>query len=145
MKIAISQSNYIPWKGYFDMIDSVDIFVLFDSVQYTKRDWRNRNLIKTAQGEKWLSIPIENKSFTQRIDETTINQEEKLWYVKHIKSLKVNYAKSQYFKEVYPWIENIYNQKIASLHKLSDINEVFIREICSFLNITTKKIGRAHV
>lgn len=50
-KIAISQSNYIPWKGYFDMIAAVDEFILYDDVQYTRRDWRNRNLIKTPQ---WL-------------------------------------------------------------------------------------------
>ena len=56
MRIAIVQSNYIPWKGYFDLIRSVDEFVLFDDVQYTRRDWRNRNRIKTPQGLTWLSI-----------------------------------------------------------------------------------------
>ena len=58
-KIAIIQSNYIPWKGYFDLIDSVDAFMLFDAVQYTRRDWRNRNLIKTPQGLSWLTVPVE--------------------------------------------------------------------------------------
>ena len=59
MRIAISQSNYIPWKGYFDLIRSVDEFVLFDDVQYTRRDWRNRNRIKTADGPAWLTIPVQ--------------------------------------------------------------------------------------
>ena len=49
-KIAILQSNYIPWKGYFDLIGSVDTFVFYDEMQYTKRDWRNRNKIKTRNG-----------------------------------------------------------------------------------------------
>ena len=53
MRIAIVQSNYIPWKGYFDLIRSVDEFVLFDDVQYTRRDWRNRNRIKTPVGPAW--------------------------------------------------------------------------------------------
>ena len=58
MKLAISQSNYIPWRGYFDLIASVDRFVLYDTVQFTKNDWRNRNLIKTQAGVQWLSIPV---------------------------------------------------------------------------------------
>ena len=58
MRIAIVQSNYIPWKGYFDLMRSVDEFVLFDDVQYTRRDWRNRNRIKTARGPAWLTIPV---------------------------------------------------------------------------------------
>ena len=52
-KIAILQSNYIPWKGYFDIIRHADVFVIYDEVQYTKNDWRNRNLIKTANGTEW--------------------------------------------------------------------------------------------
>ena len=60
--IAILQSNYIPWKGYFDLINYVDEFVIYDDAQYTKRDWRNRNLIKTKDGLKWLTIPVEVKN-----------------------------------------------------------------------------------
>ncbi|MCC7534232.1 MAG: WbqC family protein, partial [Bacteroidia bacterium] len=60
-KAIITQSNYIPWKGYFDSIGQVDVFVVYDDMQYTKRDWRNRNLIKTPQGLKWLTIPVEVK------------------------------------------------------------------------------------
>ena len=72
-KVAISQSNYIPWKGYIDMIASVDVFVLYDDMQYTKRDWRNRNKIKTPQGTKWLSIPVEVKGkYFQKINETNL-------------------------------------------------------------------------
>ena len=56
-RVAISQSNYIPWKGYFDLINSVDVFVLYDSAQYTKNDWRNRNYLMSKQGKQWLSIP----------------------------------------------------------------------------------------
>jgi hypothetical protein len=61
MKIAIVQSSYVPWKGKLDLIHSVDEFVLFDDVQFTRRDWRNRNLIKTPGGTAWLTIPVNNK------------------------------------------------------------------------------------
>jgi hypothetical protein len=72
-RIAILQSNYIPWKGYFDMINSVDEFVIYDDVQYTRRDWRNRNIIKTKNGLKWLTIPIETKGrYNQKIRDAKI-------------------------------------------------------------------------
>ena len=58
-RVAIVQSNYIPWKGYFDLINMVDEFILFDDMQYTRRDWRNRNKIKTPQGLLWLSISVQ--------------------------------------------------------------------------------------
>ena len=69
-KVAILQSNYIPWKGYFDLIKSVDEFVLYDDMQYTKNDWRNRNKIKTQNGLQWLSIPVRQESLHQKINET---------------------------------------------------------------------------
>ena len=73
-RVAIVQSCYIPWKGYFDMIALADEFILFDDRQYTKRDWRNRNRIKTPQGTQWLTIPVETKGrYHQRIDETVVS------------------------------------------------------------------------
>ena len=61
-KVAIVQSNYIPWRGYFDLIASVDEFIFFsDDVQFTKRDWRNRNQIRTSTGPKWLTVPVKTK------------------------------------------------------------------------------------
>ena len=72
-KVGISQSNYIPWKGYFDLINLVDDFVILDTVQYTKRDWRNRNYIKTPEGKKLLSIPVNTKGkYIEKINNITI-------------------------------------------------------------------------
>lgn len=77
-KIAILQSNYIPWKGYFDLINIVDEFIVYDDMQYTRRDWRNRNKIKTPQGLQWLTIPVEIKGkFFHKINETKVS--EKNW------------------------------------------------------------------
>jgi hypothetical protein len=138
MRVAISQSNYIPWRGYFDMIASVDYFVLYDSVQYTKGDWRNRNIIKTPQGGDWITIPVENQSLTQLIDETQISRTKSNWNIKHLKILRQNYSKSKYFNSVFPWLENIYLNKLNELTRLTDINEILIKEICTYLKITTK-------
>ena len=72
--IAILQSNYIPWVGYFGLIRSVDEFVILDSVQFTKNDWRNRNRIRTANGAAWLTIPIKTAGrFAQKIAEAEVS------------------------------------------------------------------------
>ncbi|MFW5835685.1 MAG: WbqC family protein, partial [bacterium] len=97
-KIAILQSNYIPWKGYFDIINYVDEFIVYDDAQYTRRDWRNRNLIKTPRGLKWLTIPVEVKGkYTQTIYETKIA--DKNWAEKHWKSIRHNYNEADCFEE----------------------------------------------
>ena len=95
-KIAISQSNYIPWKGYFDLINRVDEFILYDDAQFTRRDWRNRNKIKTPNGTQWLTIPVDVKGrYLQKINETKVS--DKKWAIKHWKQIKQNYFKAKYF------------------------------------------------
>jgi WbqC-like protein family len=94
--LAIIQSCYIPWKGYFDLINAADEFVLYDDVQYTTNDWRNRNRIKTPQGTQWLTIPVEVKGrYEQRIDETRISDPD--WAERHWKTLIHNYGTAQHF------------------------------------------------
>src|SRR5882757_9025960 len=97
-KVAIVQSNYIPWRGYFDLINSVDEFILFDDMQYTRRDWRNRNRIKTANGIIWLTIPVVVKGrYSQSIQETEVSDSN--WAAKHWKTLQQSYARAAHFKE----------------------------------------------
>jgi hypothetical protein len=97
-KIAIVQSNYIPWKGYFDMINMVDEFILYDDAQYTTDDWRNRNRIKTDNGLLWLTIPIRRSGrSTQAIREAVTPSHN--WYKKHWRSIKFNYARCAHFDD----------------------------------------------
>lgn len=134
-KAIITQSNYIPWKGYFDAIAAVDVFVVYDEMQYTKRDWRNRNMIKTPQGNKWLSIPVEVKGkYFQKINETKVS--DKNWTASHWNLLKQNYKDSSHFKEMAEWIEPLYRN--CKFDYLSEINIHFIREINKFLEIDTE-------
>lgn len=134
-KIAILQSNYIPWKGYFDIINMVDEFILYDTEQYTRRDWRNRNKIKTPNGLLWLTIPVEVKGrFFQKINETKIS--EKDWNQRHWKTIITNYAKVKYFKEYKEYFEELY---LSFTEKyLSEINFKFINAINRLLRIKTK-------
>ena len=135
-KVAILQSNYIPWKGYFDIINSVDEFIIYDDVQYTVDDWRNRNKIKTKQGIQWISIPVVKKGrLEKKISE--IKVADTRWAKKHWGTLTNAYAKTPHFKDYAYIIENLYLNKAAELEYLSDINYLFISEINSMLGIST--------
>ena len=134
-RIAILQSNYIPWKGYFDLINLVDEFIIYDDMQYTKRDWRNRNKIKTPQGLKWLTIPVEVKGkYYQKINETKISNQE--WGKNHWIQIVQNYKKTPYFKEYQAIFEELYLN--SNEEYLSKINYNFIKVINHILNIKTK-------
>jgi hypothetical protein len=134
-KIAILQSNYIPWKGYFDIINSVDEFVIYDEVQYTRRDWRNRNIIRTKNGLRWLTIPVKVKgNYNQKICETKIA--DKHWPEKHWETIRHNYKSSPYFAEYQEIFEKTF-RKCNKLEFLSGINRLFIDTIDSILKIGT--------
>ena len=135
VKALITQSNYIPWKGYFDNIAQADVFVIYDDMQYTKRDWRNRNKVKTPGGVKWLSIPVEVKGkYFQKINETKIS--EKDWNVKHFNAIKAHYSHAKYFKENIAWIEELYGN--CNMIWLTEINRYFIESVMSYLDISTE-------
>src|SRR3954469_4495918 len=107
MRIAILQSSYIPWKGYFDLIRAVDEFVLYDDVQYTRRDWRNRNRIKSPNGPLWLTIPVEVKGrFLQAIKDTKIS--DRRWSERHWRSIQAGYARAPYYAAYRPFLEDLY-------------------------------------
>lgn len=135
MKILITQSNYIPWKGYIDSIALVDKFIIYDDMQYTKRDWRNRNLIKTQAGLKWLSIPVEVKGkFYQKINETKVSDSN--WNLNHLNILKENYKTSAHYKEVIEMIEPLYMN--CNYEFLTEINRYFLEWILSYFEIKTQ-------
>lgn len=134
MKVAVNQSNYLPWKGYFDIINSVDLFVFYDDVQYTSRDWRNRNRIKTQHGPQWLTVPC-SASRDRMICEVSISNT--IWQKKHWKSLVHNYQNSTYFETYKPFFEEIYNGHIWT--HLSELNQHLIKYISQeILGIKTR-------
>ncbi|ABS64916.1 WbqC-like family protein [Parvibaculum lavamentivorans DS-1] len=133
-KVAILQSNYIPWKGYFDLIASVDEFILYDDMQYTRRDWRNRNQIKTPQGLMWLTVPVKVKGkYHQKICETEIDGVD--WPEGHWKSISSNYKRAPFFAEVTEWLSPFYLEKRYS--HLSILNRDLLEAICRYLGVCT--------
>ena len=130
--VAILQPNYIPWKGYFDMIRTADELILLDDVQYT-HDWRNRNRIKTRDGIKWITIPVHVKSLQSRINEVTIAGNG--WKRKHLNSFVHNYARTKWFGENYDWLKSLLLDHDDN--SLNVINYRFIKAIAAKLGIHT--------
>jgi hypothetical protein len=128
VRIAILQSNYIPWKGYFDIIGSVDLFVFHDDLQYTKGDWRNRNKIKTPKGAEWLTVPC-GTSESRLICEVELTGAD--WQRKHWNLIQMHYVKAPYFKYYSPFFEEIYLGR--TWVNLSDMNQYVIKAISTEL------------
>ena len=133
-RIAILQSNYIPWKGYFDLLNSVDDFIFYDEVQYTKNDWRNRNRLKTAQGVQWLTIPVRQEKLGQKISETRVV--DAAWGRKHWRTVAQAYARAPHFGQYHDALEQLYCRPASDY--LSEINQQFIRAINGWLGIQTR-------
>lgn len=135
MRVSIIQSCYIPWKGFFDLIGQCDEYVVFDSAQFTKRHWHNRNRIKTANGLTWLTIPVVTKGrFDQAIDQVEI---EKPWAEKHWRAIELAYRPAPFFDQFAPVVRGWYERADAET-RLTGVNELFLRGIAELLGITTR-------
>ncbi len=128
MRVAILQSNYIPWKGYFDIIGSVNLFVFHDDLQYTKGDWRNRNKIKTPKGTEWITVPCGTDQ-NRLICEVELKNTD--WQRKHWNTIQTHYVKAPYFKQYSPFFEEIYLGRTWT--NLSDMNQYVIKAISTEL------------
>lgn len=133
MRVGLIQSNYLPWRGYFDFIDDVDLFIFYDDVQYTKGDWRNRNLIKTPQGKQWLTVPVKNRSSRQLIKDVSIDYTQD-WISYQINRFNVCYKIAPFYSDAISFLEILKQNKIDSI---SELNRILITEICKYLDITT--------
>lgn len=133
-KVAVLQSNYIPWKGYFDIIQNVDTFIFYDDVQYTKNDWRNRNKLKTPQGTNWLTIPT-GGNLNRLICEVEL--EDTSWQLKHWKTIEQYYGKTSYYKTYKEFFQYVYLEN--QWQSLSQLNQFLIKKIAiDFLGIKTQ-------
>lgn len=135
-KIAILQPNYIPWKGVFDLISRVDVFVFYDDVQFTPKDWRSRNRIRTTHGDIWLTVPVLTKGRRdQRICDAVIDPLSN-WQTKHYKTLKASYQRARHFKDYEYLLEQIYLANKWT--KIADLNIFATKLIAEALGIKTE-------
>jgi hypothetical protein len=135
VRICIIQSCYIPWKGFFDLIGRCDEYVIFDSAQYVKRHWHNRNRIKTANGVEWLTIPVVTKGrFEQPIDQVEI---EKPWADRHWRAVELAYSRAPFFEELAPTVKGWY-ERADQQARLTDVNAIFLHGIAGLLELKTR-------
>jgi hypothetical protein len=141
MRCAIVQPSYIPWRGYFDLIRRVDVFVFYDDVQYDRRGWRNRNRIKTAQGTKWLTIPVHARGAqTDNLPINSIPVVESSWPLEHLRALQRAYADAPYFNRYEAWLREAY---AAPPRLLADFTIALTVEIARILGIRGTRFLRS--
>ena len=129
--ISINQPTFLPWVGWFDLVDHSDVFVVLDDVQFSKQSWQQRNRIRTSKGLEFITIPVKNKDKQTILDvEIAENHFEK----KIIKSIFTNYKKSKFFDKYFDEFSDIINQSTKS-HKLSLLNLNLIKWLAEKLNI----------
>lgn len=135
MRISIIQSCYIPWKGFFDLIGRCDEYVVYDSAQFVKGHWHNRNRIKTAAGTKWLTIPVMTSDrLGQSIRDVEISQK---WAEQHWSAIEQAYRNAAYFPAYRSLVRGWY-ERADGTRSLSEVNSIFISGIASQLGITTQ-------
>lgn len=136
-RVAIMQPTYLPWYGYFELINRVDTFVFLDSVQFAKRSWQQRNSIKTANGSMWLTVPILSKGKKDQLIKDTLIDKDSKFISKHIKSIEINYANASFFGSEAKLLFDI----LRSDYKyISDLNIDLITNLCERLKIKTNFI-----
>lgn len=135
MRVAICQPTYLPWLGYFDLIDQVDTFVVLDTVQFDKRSWQQRNRIKTPSGLSWLTVPVISRGkYEQKIQEVEIL--DRNFTKTHLRSLELNYSPSRYFDRFFPGLCSILGA-VESGSRLAELNLRLLRWLTSVLGIRT--------
>ncbi len=140
IKIAILQPGYLPWLGFFEQVYVSDVFVIYDDVQYDKQGWRNRNRIKTGNGVKWVTVPVNFRfkeyPLTNEVEiDNSVN-----WKKKHLLTIKQNYSKAPFYKRYINIFEGAYSRE---WQYLVDIDLYFITEFARCLGLNNKKIVRS--
>lgn len=134
--VVVLQSNYLPWRGYFDLIHDCELFVFYDCVQYTKQDWRNRNRIKSTNGPQWITVPA-GDDLTRKIHEVRIPAHD--WQTKHWQTISQNYGKCPHFARYKAYFQHVFLG--TTWASLSELNQSLVTHIArEFLGIQTRLV-----
>ena len=136
MRVGIIQSNFLPWRGYIDLIRRCDLFVVYDDVQYTRRDWRNRNRVKTPSGTRWISVPVHYRVVSQLIEDTVIDYSTP-WPRKMLNRIWESYRRSPHFEPYFSELSMLLTEPAESI---SDLNLRLLRWACAHLKISTPMV-----
>jgi hypothetical protein len=135
MNVAIHQPECFPWLGFFHKMSLADTFVLLDTVQFEKNNFQNRNKIIIAGSAQWITIPVEKHSLNTAVQDVKINWSDEKLIKKHLSSIEQNYKKCEFFEDIFPFLQELYNKKYEYL---SDFNTEFIVWMAQALGIKTK-------
>jgi len=135
VKVAIAQPTYLPWLGYFDLLDQVDTFVLLDTVQFEKQSWQQRNRIKTPTGLQWLTVPV---VFRGRLGQHILDVEirEPDFWRDHLRAIELNYRRAPFFDKYYPSLNELMRSTSSGL-RLADLTVGLLRWLAKMLGIAT--------
>lgn len=133
MRVAIIQPSFFPWRGYFDIIASADLFIFYDDLQYTKQNWRNRNIIKTQSGPKWLTVPVKTSSLLTPICETLVDYSS-TFMDHHLRQVREAYRSAPYVDSALNLVRSTYRVCYPSISELAIAS---VSNTCSLLGITT--------
>ncbi len=141
MKVAIMQPYFFPYIGYFQLINAVDVFVVYDDVNYIKKGWINRNTILVNESSHLFSVPLQNMSQNKLINEIEISESNK-WKIDFLKTINASYKKAPFYAGVYPVIEKIinFNQPNLALYI-----QYSIQQLCDYLKINTQFITSSEI
>jgi hypothetical protein len=141
MKIAICQPTYLPWLGYFDLIDQVDIFVLLDNVQFQRQSWQHRNRLKTPSGLSWLTVPVMFRGrFGQLINEVEVRDPE--FWRNHLRAIELNYRRARFFND---YFEQLSSRIKAPGARMVDLDIQLIQWFINVLGIRTSVLLSSHL
>jgi hypothetical protein len=134
VRVAIHQPHYLPWLGYLDKLDSADVFIVLDTVQFKKHEWQNRNRIRTKDSWQWLTVPIVDR-FPERIDRVEINGRTD-WQRKHAQALRLHYGSAPHWASAGPELTALLQKEWT---RLCDLNLAVLDLLCRSLAITTPR------
>ncbi len=132
---TILQPTYMPWLGYFEMLDSTELFVILDHVQFSKQSWQQRNRIKTRNGTKWLTVPVKKSAIDTPICEINISYNHGNPLKEHKEKIINAYSNAPYFDDYFQYFDDIFSKPYQMLR---DLNVDLIRKINEILGIETE-------
>ena len=132
MRVTIHQPQFLPWLGYLDKIDRADLFVVLDTVQFKKREWQNRNRIRTSQGWQWVTVPVLD-NYREKLNQVRINQKLE-WREKHLRAMEIHYSRAPYLGRFLGGLRNLYR---SSWDRLADFNLAVLRWLLDAFGIST--------
>ncbi|TVZ59143.1 WbqC-like protein [Flavobacteriaceae bacterium MAR_2010_105] len=134
MKLGIMQPYFLPYIGYFQLIAAVDVFVVYDNIQFTKKGWIHRNRFLKEGDSSLFTIPLQKDSDFLTIEQRVISVDYQKFKTKFLRSVKANYQKAPFFETTYPVLERILNYETPHLFEFIHHS---ILQVCKVLEIAT--------